>query len=107
MIITLSPACFLAIAFHKCKKNFLDYDWLNVFHSNLQRMKMTNNKHIVVNWDHDSVNYTMGYFAPIFQANETGINCNLEILEVYYNYIVQEISEDSLNTIENCVDALT
>lgn len=96
----LSPACFLAIAFHKSKRNFLTYDWLNNYR--LKIREKSNNK-IDVDWDHDSVNYTMGFFSPIFSSNYNGVSCNFTALCCYYYDITQEISKKMIELVEDCV----
>ena len=96
---SVTPACFLAIAFHKLKKNFIDYEWLNNYRSKIQEQSKNQ---IDVNWDHDSINYTMGFFSPIFSSNDKGVTCNLIALARYYHDIIQEISNKKVELMENC-----
>jgi hypothetical protein len=98
---TLSPASFLAVAFRVSMREELDYGWLNTYRSSMRAIKLAGEP-VDVSWDHDSVNYTMGFFSPLFSANATGVHCNLEILELHYKDITQEIDKKLLKSVQAC-----
>lgn len=106
MCIVLSPASFLAVAFRESKKEDLDYSWLNDYCKSIQCMELANGP-VDVSWDHDSVNYTMGYFSPVFSSNENGVHCNLEVLDLYYEDITQEMSRGVLKSVEDCAKSFS
>lgn len=99
---TLSPASFLAVAFHVSMQEELDYGWLNTYRSLMRRIKLAGEP-IDVSWDHDSVNYTMGFFSPLFSADTSGVRCDLEILKLYYKDITQEMDRTLLKSVQDCV----
>jgi len=101
MCTVLTPASFLAVAFREARKADLDYEWLNAYRLSMRAMKSEDGP-VDVSWDHDSVNYTMGYFSPVFVANEKGVHCDLEVLELYYEDMTQEVSERLLKSIRAC-----
>ena len=101
MCTVLSPASFLAIAFREAKKNNLNYQWLNAYRLSLQAIKSAKGP-VDVSWNHDSVNYTMGFFSPVFSSNEKGIHCNLKALNLYYEEITLEIGKDLLKSVQAC-----
>ena len=49
-----------------------------------------------VSWDHDSVNYTMGFFAPVFSTSSSGVHCNLEALDLYFDDITRDVDRKLL-----------
>lgn len=101
MCIVLSPASFLAVAFHESKKEDLDYGWLNAYRSSMRAIKSVDGP-VDVSWDHDSVNYTMGYFSPVFSTSKKGVHCNLKNLELYYEDMTQDVDKCLLESVQNC-----
>lgn len=98
----LSPASFLAVAFDSLQREEIDYDWLNLYRSNLRKTQY-NGEDIDVSWDHDMVNYTMGFFAPVFSCTDNGIRCNHDCLKVYFDDIVRELDKKLLKKLQHCV----
>lgn len=101
MCILLTPASFLAVAFRELKKIDLDYRWLNKYRVSVQEIKSPEGR-VDVSWDHDSVNYAMGFYSPVFTAKERGIRCNLKVLERYYKEITMEMGKDLLKSVQMC-----
>lgn len=97
----LSPASFLAVAFYSSKQEELDYGWLNAYRTSMRAEKL-DGESVDVSWDHDSVNYTMGFFSPIFSATASGVRCNLEVLNIYFKDITQEMDEKLLAFVRDC-----
>lgn len=91
----LSPASFLAVAFRASKKEELDYGWLESCRTSMRAERFAGES-VDVSWDHDSVNYTMGFFAPVFSANTNGVHCNLEALDFYFDDITRDIDKKLL-----------
>lgn len=91
----LSPASFLAVAFRASNRDELDYGWLNSYRSSMRAVKF-DGELVDVSWDHDSVNYTMGFFAPVFTASSDGVHCNLEALDLYFDDITRDIDKKLL-----------
>lgn len=88
----LSPASFLAVAFRASHQEELDYGWLNCCRSSMRAVKFAGES-VDVAWDHDSVNYTMGFFAPVFSASTCGVRCNLNALDLYFDDITRDIDK--------------
>lgn len=97
----LSPASFLAVAFHTSNREELDYGWLNAYRSSMRMIRLAGES-VDVSWDHDSVNYTMGAFSSIFSSNASGVRCDLDALKLYFNDITQEMDGELLSCVKNC-----
>ena len=98
----LSPASFLAVAFDLLQREEIEYDWLNIYRSNLRKAQYKGDD-IDVSWDHDMVNYTMGFFAPVFSCTDNGIRCDQDCLKAYYNDIIRDLDKTLLRTLQHCV----
>lgn len=98
----LSPASFLAVAFNSLQREEIDYDWLNLYRSNLRKIRYKG-EDIDVSWDHDMVNYTMGFFASVFSCTDNGIRCDQDHLRVYFDDIIRDLDKALLKTLKDCV----
>lgn len=97
----LSPASFLAVAFRASNRDELDYGWLNSYRTFMRSAKFAGET-IDVLWDHDSVNYTMGFFSPIFSASESGVRCDRNALNLYFSDITRGLDNALLTHIRHC-----
>lgn len=97
----LSPASFLAIAFDMVRRDELGYDWLNVYRSFMQS-RSYNGERVDVLWDHDAVNYTMGFFSPLFSCAADGVHCDLESLDVYFEELTCDLDKKLLGQLRKC-----
>lgn len=97
----LSPASFLAVAFRESKRGELDYGWLNAYRTSVRSVKVAGESVDVI-WDHDSVNYTMGFFSPVFSTDENGVQCNLDALNHHFADITQGLDKALLTHVRKC-----
>ena len=92
----VSPGAFLAIAFNKTKKDNLPYSELEKYRKSLQRIHASDKDTYDVSWDHDSYNFTMRFYSPVFKASPSGVACNLKELKHYFKTLVADIPKDDL-----------
>lgn len=99
----VSPAAFLALTFTALKTDRIHYSMLDGYRSLLRRQKTTRgNVPYDVAWNHDSYNFTMGFYSPVFKEfDDSGIECNRERLKHFYDTLTADIPQDDKERLQN------
>lgn len=92
----ISPGAFLAIAFNKTKKNNLCFSELERYRRELRRIHAPDKDIYDVNWNHDTYNFTLRFYSPVFKAKSSGIECNQRNLSNFFKTLVSGIPEKDL-----------
>lgn len=97
---SISPAVFLALAFHKRRSSSIAYSDLEIFRKKMARIKLESTDGYDVDWNHDSFLFTLGFYAPVFQDEGADMRCNLKELDKYYQTITSNIPLEDISRLE-------
>ena len=90
----LSPSVFLALAFRHSNKNSMKYDELEFMRTKMiTQLQSSGNETYEVDWRHDSVQFAMGFYSPVFHEEPDGVACNLEELNRYYPRLLSHLAD--------------
>lgn len=97
----MTPASFLAVSFKKRKTKSLSYANLECIRQKISVVKTENGEPYDVDWNHDSFQFAMGFYAKVFRRADDGIECDLQSLDTFYDSLVSALpSEDVHRLIE-------
>ena len=102
MCMSVKPEKFLAVAFKETKKEKLKYSELTAIRRALDACTIRGEA-LEVDWDHDAVNYALGFFSSVFTGESDGIRCNVEATSNDLTFIVAEMDQTLHNEMNRCV----
>lgn len=102
MCMSVKPEKFLAVAFKESKKDKLKYSELTAIRQALDACTVRG-ECLEVDWDHDAVNYALGFFSRVFTSESDGIRCNVEVMQQDWPFIVDEMDTTLHDEMNRCV----
>lgn len=97
----IAPASFLAVSFKKRKTKTLSYSNLESIRQKMSAVTTENGEPYDVDWNHDSFQFAMGFYANVFKRAGDGIECNFQNLDVFYDSLISALpAEDVRKLIE-------
>ncbi len=97
----ISPASFLAMAFKKRRSPTIAYSELEACRQKMVVLGSSSNESYDVDWNHDSLLFTLGFYAPVFQDEGADMKCNLEALDKYFSVITSDIPRADVERLES------
>ena len=96
----LSPSEFLALSFNLSKKKEMRYDELETIRQKLTKAYCPDGDSYDVDWGHDAVQFTMGFYSPVFSEEDEGIQCDQAKLRRYYHNLLSGLQEADLERLK-------
>jgi len=89
----LSPSVFLALAFSQSNKDLMKYEELERMRKVITQLKSSDHETYEVDWRHDSVQFAMGFYSPVFHEEPDGVSCNQDELKRYYPQLLSHLAD--------------
>ena len=90
----LSPSEFLALSFNLSKKKEMRYDELETIRQKLTKAYCPDGD------SYDAVQFTMGFYSPVFSEEDEGIQCDQAKLHRYYHNLLSGLQEADLERLK-------